>query len=213
MDSTLKQRLVGAVVMIALAVIFVPMFLGGPVQRTRVDVAIELPPPPEVPPAAAVPPKDMLEQPSPGASLANVPEPVEMPDAAPSPPPARIAGANDAGSMPAPVAEPEAPEVSAPPPEPVATPEPEPPPPEPAPDPELATWAVQVGAFGKQGNAMGLRDRLRDAGFPAYVDRVPGDSGVLHRVRLGPVASRAEAESLAARAQEQADLQGIIVSR
>lgn len=218
MSTGLKQRLVGAVVLIALAVIFVPMFLGGPVQRTRVDLPIEVPPRPEVAPARALPPEGLLDRSSPGASLAEVPEPIEAP-APPSSPPA-IAEPEDSGDMPSPVPEPEAPgtpppDASSPPLEPTPAPEADAaPPPEESPSTaELAAWAVQVGAFGQQDNAMGLRDRLRAADFPAYVDRVPGDNGVLHRVRLGPVGSRDEAASLARRAREQADLEGIIVSR
>jgi DedD protein len=216
LDSTLKQRLLGAVVLIALAVVFVPMLLDGPVQRSRVDLAVPLPPPPQIAPTRTVPPPDLLEQPSPGAALAELPEPLDAPGGTASPPPSANASADP--PVPAPVAEPEAPEVSTPPPE--NTPAEDAPPapePEPAPtapeDPELAVWAVQVGAFGREENAMALREQLRAAGLPAYVDRVPGNEGVLHRVRLGPVANRAEAETLAERAQEQSGLDGIIVSR
>ena len=48
MDSALKQRLLGAAVLIALAVIFVPMFLSGPApQQTSETVNLAIPPAPD----------------------------------------------------------------------------------------------------------------------------------------------------------------------
>jgi cell division septation protein DedD len=42
-------------------------------------------------------------------------------------------------------------------------------------------------------------DQLREAGYRAYVAPVSRGGKTLHRVRVGPEAARAEAESLAAR--------------
>ena len=49
MDSALKQRLLGAAVLIALAIIFVPMFLGNapPKQDSSTTVNLDMPPAPE----------------------------------------------------------------------------------------------------------------------------------------------------------------------
>jgi len=48
MDSQLKQRLIGAAVLIALAVIFVPMFLSSPPPKAPGEtVNLDIPPPPE----------------------------------------------------------------------------------------------------------------------------------------------------------------------
>jgi cell division septation protein DedD len=47
MDSSLKQRLVGAVVLVALAVIFLPMLVKGPAPDSGVsDVSLDVPPEP-----------------------------------------------------------------------------------------------------------------------------------------------------------------------
>jgi cell division septation protein DedD len=44
MDTSLKQRLVGAVVLVALAVIFLPMLVKGPAPDSGVsDVALDVP--------------------------------------------------------------------------------------------------------------------------------------------------------------------------
>ena len=73
----------------------------------------------------------------------------------------------------------------------------------PAPSPTPAAqgvgFAVQMGAFSKEADATALRDRLRASGFSAIVQPVRTDKGTLHRVRVGPVASRAEAEQLQGR--------------
>jgi len=73
--------------------------------------------------------------------------------------------------------------------------------PAPAPTPAAASvgFAVQMGAFSSEADASALRDRLRAAGFSAIVQPVRTDKGTLSRVRVGPVASRAEAEQLRGR--------------
>ena len=74
----------------------------------------------------------------------------------------------------------------------------------PAPRPSAAAasdvgFAVQLGAFASLAEAHALRDRLRAAGFSAIVQPVPTAKGTLNRVRVGPVATRAEAEQLKSR--------------
>ena len=73
--------------------------------------------------------------------------------------------------------------------------------PAPAPTPAAASvgFAVQMGAFSREADANALRDRLRAAGFSAIVQPVRTDKGTLSRVRVGPVASRTEAEQLRGR--------------
>ena len=61
------------------------------------------------------------------------------------------------------------------------------------------TWSVQVGAFGSSGSAQKLETELDGAGFPAYVATTKQGGKVLHRVRVGPVTERGEADRLAAR--------------
>ena len=58
---------------------------------------------------------------------------------------------------------------------------------------------MQLGAFASQAEAHALRDRLRASGFSAIVQPVPTAKGTLNRVRVGPVATRAEAEQLKSR--------------
>ncbi len=64
-------------------------------------------------------------------------------------------------------------------------------PPQDATSSRSGAWAVQVGAFGEQANARQLSERLRQAGFPAFVEA----RGNSHVVRVGPYVRRTEAES------------------
>lgn len=71
-------------------------------------------------------------------------------------------------------------------------------------------FAVQLGAFSHADEAARLRDRARAAGFSAFIEQVNTDKGVLSRVRVGPVASRGEAEELKARLAAQLGIAGIV---
>ncbi len=116
------------------------------------------------------------------------------------------------------------------PPEPVAAakpapkPEPKPAPAKPEPKPEAAAavtapaapaassvgFAVQLGAFGQASEANALRDKVRAAGFSAFVEQVRTDKGTLNRVRVGPVANRAEAENLKAQVASKVGVAGMV---
>lgn len=71
-------------------------------------------------------------------------------------------------------------------------------------------FAVQLAAFSKPGDATGLRDKVRAAGFVAFTESVSTDQGTLTRVRVGPVASRAEADALKAQIQAKLGIDGIV---
>ncbi len=58
-------------------------------------------------------------------------------------------------------------------------------------DARAGAWAIQVGAFGEQANAQQLSDRLRGAGYPAFV----AQRGQSWAVRVGPYVRRTEAEA------------------
>ncbi len=73
-------------------------------------------------------------------------------------------------------------------------------------------WAVQLAAFGSEGAANELRDRLRGQGFDGYVDSVSTASGKLWRVRAGPFASRSVAESKRDQIAQKLKVKGNIVT-
>jgi len=81
-----------------------------------------------------------------------------------------------------------------------------------APKPAAASvgFAVQLGAFGNAEEANRLRDRARAAGFSAFVEQVQTDKGTLSRVRVGPVADRADADGLRAQVSAKLGVNGIV---
>ena len=71
-------------------------------------------------------------------------------------------------------------------------------------------FAVQLGAFSNAEEATRLRDRARAAGFSAFVESVRTDKGTLSRVRVGPVADRADADRLRAQVAAKLGVSGIV---
>ena len=71
-------------------------------------------------------------------------------------------------------------------------------------------FAVQLGAFSQVADANALRDKLRANGFSAFVQQVKTDKGTLSRVRVGPVASRADAEALKSQVAAKSGIQGMV---
>ena len=60
-------------------------------------------------------------------------------------------------------------------------------------------WAVQLGSFSNQANADRLAADLRRQGFAAFLSQLQTESGSLHRVRIGPQKNREGAEAMAAK--------------
>ena len=58
----------------------------------------------------------------------------------------------------------------------------------------LRAWVVQAGSFSEQENALVVRDRLREAGFPSFVTDTSAARGAagapLFRVQVGPMVDR-----------------------
>lgn len=212
MNRQLKERIVGATVIVALGIIIIPWLLDGPAQSPRaVEQKLELP-------RSDAPTRSYSIPLDPAAG-----RPVQIggsePEAAGAAQAAGAAGAagDDAATEPeaaAPVGVIQRPALEDPAPQrqPSSAPaeQPRQPPPRPAPQPAAQpeptpqapaeeSWTVQVGSFSQADNAAALRERLAGEGFKAFVSRVATDAGTMHRVRVGPVAERAEAEQLMAR--------------
>ena len=68
------------------------------------------------------------------------------------------------------------------------------------------SWVVQLASFKQQANAKALRDKLIKAKYPAYLQA----SGSNHRVLVGPVNTRKEAEQMQAKLKTAYKLSGIV---
>jgi cell division septation protein DedD len=72
-------------------------------------------------------------------------------------------------------------------------------------------WYVQVGSFGQEMNASGLRDRLKAAGFDARLQKAAIGTGYAYRVLVGPSPSRPSAEKTAASLKQKQQLAGMVI--
>ena len=210
MDKALKQRLVGASVLIALAVIVLPMLLGGrPEGGTQQTQKIELPrQPPELDFDTRRYP--IGEQASASRGKAHSDEADETVTQLPAPrktavtPAATDEAANTesgdpagdgpvaAASAAAPISVRDAGESDS-----LGQEQQSVPPADSRADSGSASTAgryvVQVASFGALENANRLSSVLKESGYFVMSDRVKSDMGTLHRVRVGPFDSEAEA--------------------
>lgn len=194
MEITVKQRLAGAIVLIALGVIFIPMLLDGAGMKEKDRLELRMPPKPKYDF-----PRHIEELPLPEPAEEDVPE--------------KPAATVSESASPARRPRPEKTEQTV-----KAAPKAEEPLKEESPptvpanrNPALDSYVIQVGSFGDRKNALLLRDKLRKAGFTAYVESVTSQGKVMTRVKVGPVVKREEAESLLQRLDKQMKLQGQII--
>lgn len=184
-DRALKERIIGAIVLVAFAVLFVPVFLDGPsdVQET-ISEAVVLPGQnnrerkqqtitlerdrSEPVPARHTPAQTDADQQQPATS-----PPVEAPQQE-----AKVAA--ESGKKPTQAPAPESANEAA------------------TTTSTTGMWAVQLGSFSNQENAERLAASLRDQGYAAFLSQLQTGSGALHRVRIGPQKDRESAEAIAA---------------
>ena len=162
MDTSLKQRLVGAVVLVALAVIFLPMLVKGPAPDSGVsDVPLDVP----------NEPRDadgMVTRDLPLVAPAGAPEggATGMPTTVTEP--ATQTGPQD-GAFPATAA---------------------------------GDYAVSFGSYANAADADKVIAALKAAELPGYREAVSLNGRPAERVRIGPFADRAVAESARLRAAQ-----------
>ncbi len=76
----------------------------------------------------------------------------------------------------------------------------------------LTAWVVQLGSFSSKVNADKLNLTLRKSGFPAFVEPLEKNNGVAYRVRVGPELLRADADALLKKIKENTKLDGIVLN-
>ena len=184
MEVRVRERLIGALVLVAIVVLVVPAILKGrdpapaaptetaPTRQVEVPIGI----------ATAIPEEQILvpeparsdaapaEQPRRDSLPPQSPTPKPKPASVATEPPANTTSAS--ASAPVPVSAPAAP---------------------------TSAWAVQLGAFSNQAKAEQLVAELRNRRYAAFVLEYRAGGQVLYRVRVGPEQDRARAEEIAAR--------------
>ncbi|EJM41194.1 hypothetical protein PMI26_03615 [Pseudomonas sp. GM33] len=209
LDKAYKQRMVGALVLVALAVIFLPMLFSR--QDEQRQVTVEAPAAPQAPALPQVQVEPVV-----------VPEPQALPQ---EPVPSDDEIAQQESAVPA------APVAPAPAAKPVTPP--------PAPVPALAakpatapaqpitaapgkpdttqsrvdanglsvSWSVQLASLANRESAEKLQKTLRSQGYNAYIRTADGKN----RVFVGPLIERAEADRLRDLLNRQQNLKGFVV--
>lgn len=159
MEKKLQQRLVGAVVLVALCVILVPALLDGSGYKSRHDRSIEIPAKPVLPALNEVKVKSVA-----------VATPVETKK--------KVVEQKKKIVPPKPV----------------------------------QSWALQVGTFSQEENALAFRDTLRKEGYTAYVTNGMSDGKTSYRVRIGPELEKVRLETLKTKLKSEKKINGFIVT-
>ncbi len=198
-DEQLLARLIGAAVLLAIAVIVLPFVLNGAGSQREYEYADTFPVQPERPIAER---SFSSRQPLPEAPTLE-----DLPEITLAAPPAALAAApvteSDQGGVPA------LSEVSQS--VPVAT----------AANPattvasrEVAVgFNIQVASFIKGDNALKLLNRLQRDNLPAYINRIDGKKRAIFRVFAGPISSQIDALALKNRIDRSYRVDSIMVTR
>jgi len=76
----------------------------------------------------------------------------------------------------------------------------------------VKAWAIQVGSFSDKSNAFKLRNKLRKSKFTAFVESVKTKKGQVYRVRVGPEIKRTEAEKVQKKLVARLKIKGLVVA-
>jgi len=172
MERALKERIIGAAVLVVVVVLVVPVFLDGrPGGGEIVSERVPLPGQSEQKSQTVVLDRDRKD-----------PVPIQEQSQEAAKPVARQPQPEPVKSDPEP-----------------AKPEPQK---DVTPASTTGMWVVQLGSFGDQENAERLAADLRKQGFAAFLSQHSTSSGLQHRVRIGPQKDRESAEAMAVRLQK-----------
>ncbi len=198
MDDGLKQRLIGAVVLLAIAIIFLPALFDRE-TITPVDRVSQIPPAPEIeiePISVAQPP--VVASPAPEPEAMFIPDETKPERPTPETP----------ASEP-PVPEPSTPKLS--------TPKPSAPKPS-APEPPSLNknsvpkgWSLQVVSYTEEAKAQAFRDRLIQDGYRASYRKTRTSKGARFRVYIGPKLDKAAMLKIKSQVEKKYKLKAILL--
>jgi DedD protein len=225
MEHRLKERLIGAAVLVMLAVIFIPMILNNAGRNDTAITKTNIPAPPAGEFDSKIVPlrESDVKQPPPAQPRETMTQETPVEQAPPE---------ETESKMAPPATKEEGKEAATPPPaeaKPVTTPVTKPAPPQAAAKPAtptspagsaamrsqdargLTAWVVQIGSFSSQANADRLVKKLRDAGYPAFVEPVKQGGEQVYRVRVGPELQRSDAQALRDKLMKELKMKGLMV--
>jgi DedD protein len=161
MEVPLQQRVVGAIVLVTLGVIFIPALLDGSGYKSRQVQDIEIKEKPEFPP---------LSQ----KKVKPIPTPLQKNKEAQQ----KVQKADPIKAHRKPV----------------------------------KSFALQVGTFGSNENAVKMRDKLRKTGYTAFVHKSTSKGKTSYKVRIGPEVEHSVLEKVKADIKKSQKIDGYIVN-
>lgn len=78
--------------------------------------------------------------------------------------------------------------------------------------PSIKAWALQLGSFSQQTNALVLQDQLRAKGYRAFVVKSKKSSNTRYEVRIGPDLDRSKIEKIAKKLKNNGNRDSLIVT-
>ncbi|HKJ54177.1 MAG TPA: SPOR domain-containing protein [Gammaproteobacteria bacterium] len=195
MDPNIKNRLVGVIVIFALAVIFLPMILDGSGMRKEKQEVV-IPPQPLVNANPEFEPKivelqskvDALPELDSRFVDENSDARAEQKRSEAAEAPAQTAKASSGSAEQTPAE------------------------PEPAPRTGGDSWVLQVGSFQDRDKALAQRDKLRKSNIAAvFIERFEYQGKESYRVRLGPFLNREQTRVAQNKIKAKHDIDGIIM--
>ncbi len=199
--SALKQRIIGALVLAALAAIIVPFLIEMPRDGDFLGGGTNIPAQPERGFVTRVLPLNEWDQQAETRLNAGTseldseitPPPVQPARSTPPAPATRRTPLAPAATTVAPTSSsPSIPSVA-------------------APAPGEGGWVVQLGSFSNEKNAQELRDRLLKQGFRAFIEPTLQGRERAFRVRVGPESQRERADVLRERVAQSSGLNAIVL--
>lgn len=195
MNQQLKQRVIGAIVLISLAIIFIPALLDGSHKNVLPLKERQTPQKPnfyfeEIKLPASV---------DPGMTPSRIVD--SHKDILPSKP-AKESGKSAAKKVDKPTVDRVRPKV-----EKSAETQAK----DDAANIATSTWVVQIVSLNNSKRALELRDKLKKQAFPAFVEEISKDGKKFYRVRVGPELKRGEAEALQQKIKKKMKLDGKIM--
>lgn len=231
--NRLRQRLLGALVIVALAVLILPPWMDGGGLKT--PAVLPVPPAPVVLHPAKIsvpepspaqqsalrnPPASFLSDKEPGPSSSRTAETDAAGDAAPTGQGGAAAASQESATPPTPTlsaVEQQAPKT------PIKSTAP--------PSPETSAgdasidrpasaksgkgeeWVVQLGSFSDELNARGLAKSVTDAGFKVAIYPLFAKKGTVWRVRVGPFPTRDQAVKTTIQLRERLGRDGLVMPK
>lgn len=189
-----KYRIVGAIILVSLVVIFVPLVLN---EREPPAELISIG---ESPPRGAITETRVVVSPVTGVASKTKVETETTPIPTTPPPVADAASKHEIKPL-TPVPEPQTastPEKSTK----DSTP----------PDKITKGWVVQVGTFTNTENAIRLRDKLKNHGHTVQTETVTLAGGKALRLRVGPFHDKDQAAKILAQIRKETGVKGVIKS-